>query len=185
MNLTCNLEHLTKQDLDELIREQQERDFEILEPKERAFVFEYLDSYNHRLAAERVGYNPDKALSILRNPMIAAAIRWEQEKSKVSMLIDKEFIVRQYLRMIPKLHGDEPFMSVNRAGEQVYGQQFLPSELRQTLGELQKLVPEFKNDQAPVGGNALNITIDVQKLVGSDAATIEIVPRGTDPEADE
>ena len=78
---------------EESIASQKEKDWPLLDPQRRAFAEAYcFNNYNHRAAAEEAGFNPDRGISLKREPLIRAFIADVQDKLHLSNIVTRDFI---------------------------------------------------------------------------------------------
>ena len=142
--------------------------FSNLEPKRRAFALRYILDYNHRKAAEEVGFSADYGITLLREPMIAAMISYLQEETQIANIITTDFVKTQFLNIIPMLAGEVEVPHVLPDGQEKDVKKFFPGELVNVLKELAKST-KFYEDGSGGGGN-VNVIIDVGKLLGENVS---------------
>lgn len=158
---------LQQDDTQALIERNSKTGWPDMQAYQKAFAYSFLIHFDHRRAATEAGRSPDSGLSILRHPLVAAFIEAEQQKQATCGYITKEYIVTQYMNLIPMLMGevDTPTMLAN--GATVYGRQFRPAELKGVLQELSKTVDGFDRNKTVGGGKGgVTINLDLGSLVG-------------------
>lgn len=158
----------------ELIDRNIKSNFADLEPQKRAFALSYIVDYNHRRAAQDIGFNADRGISLVRDPLIAAFVKHLQDEFAISNIITSDFVKAQYLALIPKLAGEEEVNLITADGEQVFVRKFHPAALTAVLKELAKSTKFYEDGSGQGGG--VNITIDVGALTGEkpiDGITID------------
>lgn len=128
------------------------------DPQLKAFAYEYLISYDHRAAAEKIGKAASGGMKILRNPLVAAYISFIQENRNLPNVITEDLVRQQYLDLIPKFRGEVAVPMVVD-GEEVSFKKFHGSELLQVLRELGKSTKFYENGSGLGGGN-VNVSIN-------------------------
>jgi len=165
----------SKDSINELIERNRKNGWPDLEPHQRAFAYLFLVDFDHRAAAESVGMARTSGIRLLRHPMVAAFIEEEQQKQATNAFITKEYITTQYINMIPMLLGEVDMPFTNASGEQCYGKQFRPAELRGILQELSKTVDGFNKEKMQQGASGgVSINLNLANLIGEvEGVTIE------------
>jgi hypothetical protein len=132
------------------------------DPKKRMFAYYYLEDYNHRKAAERVGFPPQKGLAISREPLVAALIADLQEQMQLRTTINSDFVRTKWLEILPKLMGEEEVAMVDKEGCQFAAKKFHSADATRALVELGKSTKFYADGSG--GSAAVNISINLQAL---------------------
>lgn len=132
------------------------------DPKKRMFAYYYLEDYNHRRAAERAGFPPQKGLALSREPLVAALIADLQEQMQLRTTINADFIRTKWLELLPKLMGEEEVAMVDKEGLQFAAKKFHSADATRALVELGKSTKFYADGS---GGSApVNISINLKAL---------------------
>ena len=169
---------MSEEDSKALVERNRNNNWPDLAPAQRAFAYHYIVHYNHLQAAEECGMSRSSGLGMLRHPLVAAFIEHLQKEQATNSFITKEFITTQYLNMIPMLMGEEEVAIVLANGEQAYGKQFRPAELRGVLSELSKTVKDFDVSNLTPGKSGITVNIDLGSLIGGKEVKAEVIEDG-------
>ena len=71
------------------------KDMTGLEPRHQLFVIEYVKDFDHRRAAEAVGWHPDKGIQLLKLEQVEAAIAQIVSKRCEAYDIDAEWVMME------------------------------------------------------------------------------------------
>lgn len=147
----------------ELLKRNQENDWPDLTAVQKAFAYSFLVHYDHRQAAEDAGRAPSSGLSMLRHPLTASLIAQEQKNQATVGYITKEYIMVQYMNLMPMLMGEVSVpLGVDKDGDQVIARKFDATNMKNILTEMSKFIDEYQPEMdAPVN----NITF---RVVGSN-----------------
>lgn len=143
--------------------------FADLPAKHRLFALEYIKVYDHRSAAVVAGFDADKGIRLLREPLVAEFIADLRQKKEHVSLIDAAFIEVQYLNVLGKLLGEEDIAMVDSDGISRTGRRFHASETVSALRDMAKIAGLHKADGASVNVNvnlgAVNLTAEQKALL--------------------
>jgi hypothetical protein len=185
MSGTGNSQAISKNELDEqvasviatksLVDQQAERNWIILEPEEKAFAQEYvINGYDHRNAADKVGYSPNTGLSIKRRPYVAAYIEYLLDRMHASNLVVKGFIDAKLDDLYDMAIGDEEVPLVLGDGSCIDAKKFHGGLALQILQERSKVAGIVKDEKVNQG--QVTINIDLGRALGqkdSEGVTID------------
>lgn len=143
--------------------------------KKRMFAYYYLEDYNHRKAAERAGFPPQKGLAISREPLVAALIADLQEQMQLRTTINADFIRTKWLEMLPKLMGEEEVAMVDKDGAQFAAKKFHSADATRALVELGKSTKFYADGSG--GSASVNISINLAAL-GIEEKSVGITLEG-------
>jgi hypothetical protein len=168
------MKELAKEELSktqELVKRNQEMDWPDLSEQKRAFALNYVLHYNHRKAAEEVHLNPDLGLRIVREPLVAAYIKYLQDEQSITNFITEDFVRTQYLNLLPKLMGEEEVAIITGAGDAITECKFFPGEATNVIKELAKSTKFYEDGS----GNAapVQVNIDMGALLGSSIEEVK------------
>ena len=91
----------------EVIARNKDNGYQDLDPKKKAFVFEYIEAYDLAKAASSVGVSRETARKWLREPLVSAFLaEWQQEMGQRSV-ISRDFVNQMWLKLLPKVMGEE------------------------------------------------------------------------------
>lgn len=121
-------------------------------PLERAFAMEYVSNgYNHIKAAESIGLNRSKGIRLVKNPIVQLLIKELQDKQHTLSLVTNEFVMTCYMRLLPKLMGEDdiPQVVMNRDSgdtDTVDIKKFHAAETVAVLRDMAKMVGDYNID---------------------------------------
>jgi|TARA_R110002153_G_scaffold131915_6_gene280935 hypothetical protein len=143
----------------ELIKRNQANGWDDLTAVQKAFAYSFLVTYDHRNAAVEAGQDPSQGLKMLRHPLTAAFINAEQQHQATVGYITKEYVMVQYMNLMPMLMGEVAVpLGADKDGEQVIARKFDAANMKGVLSEMSKFIEEYSGDQdTPVN----NITFHV------------------------
>lgn len=146
----------------EVIARNKDNDYVDLDPKKKAFVFKYLESYELRDAAEAVGVSRETARKWLREPLVSAFLNeWQQEMGQRSV-ITRDFVNQQWLKLLPKVMGEEDVAMVDKEGCAFEAKEFDAVAVTRVLTELSKST-NFYNEGSGSKA-AVTVNIDLSAL---------------------
>ncbi len=145
------------------------------DPRKRMFAYYYLENYNHRKAAERAGFPPQKGLALSREPLVAALIADLQEQMQLRTTINSDFIRTKWLELLPKLMGEEEVAMVDKEGCQFAAKKFHSADATRALVELGKSTKFYADGSG--GSAAVNISINLAAL-GIEEKSVGVVIEG-------
>lgn len=146
----------------EVIARNKDNDYVDLDPKKKAFVFKYLESYELRDAAEAVGVSRETARKWLREPLVSAFLNeWQQEMGQRSV-ITRDFVNQQWLKLLPKVMGEEAVAMVDKEGSAFEAKEFDAVAVTRVLTELSKST-NFYNEGSGSKA-AVTVNIDLSAL---------------------
>lgn len=169
---------------------------EKLNPKQRAFVFEYLKDRNATQAAIRAGYSENTARSIgaenLTKPAISEAIAEQTQAVEAKALVTAEWIVMALKEVAERCMQRVPVMirvgkdlvqktAENEAGEEVGVWEFDSSGANRSLELLAKHKGLFVADQAGDKGGVDTLTQTIRDLLAEARKANVIVPHVPPP----
>ena len=147
----------------ELLKRNQENGWTDLTAVQKAFAYSFLVHYDHRRAAEEAGRGREYGMTMLRHPLTAAFIAHEQKQQATVGYITKEYIMVQYMNLMPMLMGETAVpLGVDKDGDQVIARKFDATNMKNVLSEMSKFIDDYQPEMdAPVN----NITF---RVVGSN-----------------
>jgi len=142
-----------------------------LDPKRKAFCFYYIENYDHRDAAKRAGFSVSTGSKLLRETLVAAFIGACQEKLAERSIINRDFVNVQWLKLLPKIMGEEEVPMVTRDGDFYEAKKFHASEAVRIVGELSKSTNFYAGGSGGTAAVTVNINleamgVDKEKPVG-------------------
>lgn len=168
-------------DLQELIEYNRANNWPDLCAQRQLFCMRYMDSYNIYDAAEAARTNPEHAAMFLREPMVMAFIKDLQVHLDHRSVISKDFVSLQWLKMLPKLMGEENVPMVDaKTGMEYSAAKFHPSEAVALLKELGKSAGFYDNDKN--GGDETAPALSISFSVNEAVSDVNIT-RGTKDES--
>ena len=102
MNTMPSLELLQKDfsiNTEKLIKANIEQGFPDLDPKHKAFAYNYVATLNHRDAATESGFPAARGIQVLRDPLVNAMIGFLQDKMATRSIITREFVEAEMLAL--------------------------------------------------------------------------------------
>ena len=143
----------------ELIKRNQANGWDDLTPVQKAFAYSFLITYDHRQAAVDAGQAASNGIKMLRDPLTAAFINSEQQHQATVGYITKEYIMVQYMNLMPMLMGEVAVpLGSDKEGNQIQARKFDAANMKGVLTEMSKFIEEYRPEQdIPVN----NITFHV------------------------
>lgn len=142
----------------QLIERHRETYWNNLDSKLKMFAYEYLKEYNHRNSAALAGFPKNDGLRILREPVVQAFIQDITDDRQVTTNITKEYISTMWMRMLPKLMGEEEVAMVTSSGEEKTACKFFASEAVSAIREMGKSTKFYEDGS---GGTVLNLSLAI------------------------
>jgi hypothetical protein len=158
-------------DLQELIEFNRTNGWPDLCPQRQLFCMRYMDSYNLQEAAKSAIVNPATASMYLREPMVLAFINDLQCHLDGRSIITKDFINLQWLKMLPKLMGEEAIPMVEK-GQEVSVKKFHAAEAVNLIKELGKSIGFY--DAAPSDADANAPSLNISFAVAEPLKEIKV-----------
>lgn len=165
---------IAEKDVEEVanqIQRHRETNWKDLDIDLKAFSYAYLESYNHRRAAEKIGVNPDKGISYIRNPIVTAFINHLQDQMGMSNIITEDFVRQQWLQLLPKLAGEEEIPILDKDGIQGTAKVFHAGALVSALKELSRSTKFYENGSGFSGG--VNISLNLGSVMSEGSTVTE------------
>lgn len=138
-----------------------------LDARDRAFCFHYIAEYDHRAAAEKVGYSPDRGRVLLRKPLNAAFIEYLQDQSVIPSLITKDYLDTQYMRLYEIAMGEAPAPRMDSMGGTVDAAVFNGDLAFKIIQEISKL-----NGHTPTPGAKIRLGMGTLSEDGKTAVQV-------------
>lgn len=146
----------------EVIARNKDNGYLDLEAKKKAFVFKYLEAYDLTDAAIATGVSRETARKWLREPLVSSFLNeWQQEMGQRS-IISRDFVNQQWLRLLPKVMGEEAVAMVDKEGLQYEAKEFDAVAATRILTELSKST-NFYNEGSGTKA-AVTVNIDLRAL---------------------
>ncbi|QGH73628.1 MAG: terminase small subunit [Podoviridae sp. ctpVR23] len=144
------------------IARNKENGYADLEANKKAFVFKYLEAYDLAEAASSVGVSRETARKWLREPLVSAFMsEWQQEMGQRSV-ISRDFVNQMWLKLLPKVMGEEEVAMVDKEGMQYTAKEFDAVAATRVLTELSKST-NFYNEGSGSKA-AVTVNIDLSAL---------------------
>lgn len=152
----------------QLVEQNRENGWQDLPTVHRAFALRYVEDYDHRAAAQEVGIPQDQALRVLRNPLVTAFVNDLQGEMQMQSVINADFVRMQWLKVMPKLMGEEPVPMVAGDGTPIVAPVFQSGAVVRMLTELGKSTKFYANGSNQEGGgstiNNNNVRININEM---------------------
>ena len=145
--------------IQDVIEEHRTDGWQHMDPTLKMFSFEYLNGYDHSAAAVKAGLPKESALKTLRNPLVQAFLQDVLEDRQIGTNITQDFVSTMWMRLLPKLMGEEEVPMVTAGGASIEAKKFFASESVGALREMSKST-KFYEDGSGQGGLNLSIAID-------------------------
>ncbi len=88
-----------------------------LDPQLRLFCYEYLVDFDHRRAASKAEFNPDKGIRLLRRPEITRFIKLLTDELANESLISRDMVQHELIHeFLPRAKGETEIVGVDRDG---------------------------------------------------------------------
>lgn len=145
---------------------QKEGNWPDVDVAEKAFAYALLhNSYNVAKAATEANITLLKAKKLLRSPLVTAFIGALQETRHVTNIVTDDFVRSQYLKILPKLMGEESIPIVLGNGVSIEEKKFHSGEVVSVLKELGKATDFYKDGDTQSAG--VQVVINVGDLLGN------------------
>lgn len=142
----------------EVISRNRENGWPDLEPPKKAFVYYYLEDYNHREAAQKSGFSANHGIKLLREPLVAEFLKDMQEIMAERSAVSRDFINFQWMRLLPMVMGEEEVAIVNsKDGYSFMAKEFNAAAATKVLTELSKST----NFYADGSGSSASVTVQI------------------------
>jgi hypothetical protein len=152
----------------DLIEEHRENQWQLLDHELKMFAYEYLKEYDHAEAAKISGVGQKHALKTLRNPLVQAFIQDIVEDRQVSTNITQDYVATMWMKLLPKLMGEEEVPMVTASGAMIEAKKFFASESISALREMSKSTKFYEDGSGGVNFNlSLAISSDMTKAEAS------------------
>lgn len=94
-----------------------EKSEQALDPQHRLFCYEYLVDFDHRRAAAKAEFNPDKGIRLLRRPEITQFIKLLTDELANESLISRDMVQHELIHeFLPRAKGEVDVVGVDRDG---------------------------------------------------------------------
>jgi hypothetical protein len=152
----------------DLIEEHRETQWKHLDHELKMFAYEYLKDYDHAEAAKLSGVGKKNALKTLRNPLVQAFIQDIMDDRQVSTNITQDYVTTMWMKLLPKLMGEEDVHMVTSSGAVIEEKKFFASESISALREMSKSTKFYEDGSGGVNFNlSLAISSDMTKAEAS------------------
>ena len=145
-------------ELSELIAQNRLEGWPDLTDAQKLFGMTYIESYVINASAEVVGVSAATAGKWLREPLMIEFINDLQSHMSNRSVITKDFVNLQWLKLMPKLLGEEAVPMVNKDGAVFSARKFHASESVSLLKELSKSTDFYG---APENATPQSISISI------------------------
>lgn len=154
---------LNSKDFGEKLARNEDNDWPDLEPRQKAFLANYALSYNATEAAnETPGMSASAGQKLLRNPLALAFLNKIQDVMASRSVITRDFVNMQWLRLLPKVMGDEEVAMVDKEGMEFFAKKFDSQAAAKVVTELSKSTNFYADGSGQSA--AVNISIDLGAL---------------------
>lgn len=143
MKSALKLSKMSPEELRDYLNENKANGFADLSLQARAFAHEYIECRSHLLAADAAKVPRNKALSLIRHPLVQIFLEYLNGRKSHYSLIDTAFIEVQYLSLYSKLLGEEEIPSVTREGKAIKVKRFHPAESVNALRDMARSIDFF------------------------------------------
>lgn len=165
---------LTPSDLQKAIESEKAADFPSISGKDRMFGIHYVGCYNVKEAASAAGVTKDYGANLLRNPIFCAFVQEVQRGREAVTLISKDFATFHWLKLLPKLMGEEEVPMVDKEGDEFMAKKFHSNEVVAALKEINKMAGVVEETKSKgKGGGAVSINLNFGNVMGP-APAVEI-----------
>ena len=138
------------------------------------FVIEYVSNgYDHRAAAASVGFPAERGIRMLRSDLVREKLAELSSIKEETGIITKGFVEHAYLKLMPKLMGEEEVPLVTPAGEEYMACKFHSGEVVSVLRDLSKISGYMKPEES-ANKSLVNIIINPEAMSGKPI--IDVVP---------
>lgn len=117
-----------------------------LTDQQKMFGMAYVETYVIKSSAEAANVSPNTASKWLREPLILEFINELQSHLNNRSVITKDFVNLQWLKLMPKLMGEEEVAMVDKEGDEFMAKKFHSGEAVGLLKELSKATNFYEAD---------------------------------------
>lgn len=160
--MSKKFENLEAKEFKELVEQNRLNGWSDLSEAEQAFALSYIDTYTISTTASQLGFSASKCAAMLRNPLVLEFINDLQKHLSGRSVITKDFVNIQWLKLMPKLLGEESVPMVDKDGISYEAKKFHSSEAVSLLKELSKSTNFYTTDD---DGNSLDKPKQVVEFV--------------------
>lgn len=159
-------------ELQELITFNRENGWPDLSAESQLFAMAYVETYNMSDSAQAANISLVDARKLLRDPIFVSFVNDLQSHLNTRTVISKDFVHLQWLKLLPKLMGEEPVDMVDKNGEGYQERRFHASEAVSLVKELGKIVGVYDgHNDGEDGSVPLNISFNVSEQVSDVKVT--------------
>ena len=131
-----------------------------LDPQLKRFAFEYIATYKHREAASKAGFNPNRGISLLRNPEVKEFIDSLEGRLADSSLIRRDLLAIELLdTALPVAKGEISAPAWHPEQGHFDKTEFQPTFYMKALDMIAKHTG-FTQNEKEAGGVVININLD-------------------------
>lgn len=159
--------HIIENEYKEIIERNKETGWPDIDHQRRAFALEYVTDYDHRRAAKIAGFNPDRGVKLIREPLLSHFIVALQLERFNANIITREFIESRRLRLLDMVMGDVPAPHITPQGEEIEARKLQADSARGVLSDMEKAIGEGKVNAG------ITVQINVAGLIGEQGAVID------------
>jgi hypothetical protein len=160
-------------DLQELIEFNRANEWPDLDAQRQLFCMAYMEAYSLSGACSAAKIEPGTGRTWLREPLVLAFIGDLQAHLDSRTVISKDFVHLQWLKVLPKLMGEESVPMIDRAGREYDARRFHAAESVALIKELGKIAGVYDNHNTGDEADAppLNISFNVADAVSDVKVT--------------
>lgn len=136
----------SSEESDKRIQDNIDNGFEDLTEEQKLFAMAYVETYVIKSSAEQAKVSATTAGKWLRDPLMLAFINELQSHLNNRSVISKDFVNLQWLKLMPKLLGEEEVPMVDKDGCEFSAKKFHSTESVSLLKELSKATDFYEAD---------------------------------------
>lgn len=127
-----------------------------LTDRDKLFGIKYVESYSMKEACDHFELSTSRGFVLVREPLLAAFINDLQENMNVRSVICRDFVSLQFLKLMPKLLGEEIVDFVTKDGGTFQARKFHATESVALLREIAKSTDFFRTEE---GNNSSDVEL--------------------------
>lgn len=144
-----------------------------LTDQKKLFAYRFLENFDHRAAAASVGISPDRALRVLREPLVSDLVSFLKKEHFKRLEVDADFVRLMWLENLEIMMGRTSAPRLGRDGEEYTAKNYDGSNVVAALRELGKMTDTYA-DGSGSGDISVSINLNAYGIKESEAKGVTI-----------
>ena len=161
-----NISVIGRQELMETIDVHRERGWADFPLAYKLFANEYLKDYDRIRAAGVANISSAESCRLVRDPLMQSFMADLREEQMISTSITEDFVTTMWMRVLPKLMGEEAIPMVTADGTAITEKKFWPAATVSALREISKSTKFYAEGSGEGSGpnGGINVTVPVVNI---------------------